>query len=51
VALSNIPYEVFKKRTVVLLKKLEPEFSKFKLTISEEDIRAIFSILDENGQG
>ena len=51
IALTNIPYEVFKKGVVTLLKKLEPIMTRSKLTMSEEDIRAIFLILDERQQG
>ena len=45
--LSSIPYDIFRKGVLALLKRMEQEFLRSKLTMSEEDIKSIFSILDE----
>ena len=47
---EELPYEIFRRGVVNLLKQMEAEFFREKLTMSEDDIRAVFSILDE-GEG
>lgn len=47
---DELPYEIFRRGVINLLKHMEAEFFREKLTMSEDDIRAVFSILDE-GEG
>lgn len=47
---NTIPFEIFRKGLVALLKKLEGEFYREKLTMSEDDIRAVFQLVEENGE-
>lgn len=47
---DELPYEIFRRGVINLLKQMEAEFFRERLTMSEDDIRAVFSILDE-GEG
>jgi hypothetical protein len=48
---EQIPYEIFRKGVVSLLRQMEADFFRERLTMSEDDIRALYSILDSGGEG
>ena len=50
-SIDQIYYELFKKGVVSLLRKVDHDFVKEKLTMSEDDIKAVFTILDDKKNG
>jgi hypothetical protein len=48
---EHLPYEVFRKGVVSLLRQMEAEFFRERLTMSEDDIRALYNIMDGEGEG
>ena len=48
---QDIPYEIFRKGVVGLLRQMEAEFFRERLTMSEDDIRALFGMVDTEGEG
>ena len=48
---QDIPYEIFRKGVVGLLRQMEAEFFRERLTMSEDDIRALYNMADTDGEG
>lgn len=48
---ENLPYELFKKGVISLLRQMEAEFFRQRLTMSQDDIRALYNIVDTDGEG